>query len=67
MWKSLAAEEPPSGESPVKNAFQDFARWVQDDSYRSPTLVTGKDARKSVELIQAIYESARSGRTITLR
>jgi site-specific DNA recombinase len=67
MWKSPEADEPPSGASPVRNAFQDVARWVQDDGYTSPTLVTGDEARKSVELIQAIYESARTGTTVTLR
>jgi UDP-N-acetyl-2-amino-2-deoxyglucuronate dehydrogenase len=66
MWKSLEADEPPSGEPPVLNAFQDVARWVRDDSYDSPTLVKGEDSRKSIALIQALYESARTGRTVTL-
>jgi len=66
MWKSTVAEAPPTVELPASNYFQDFARWVLDDDYRSPTLVTGEEARRSVELILAAYESARTGRTVTL-
>lgn len=66
MWKSLEAAEPPDGTSPVRNSFEDMARWVHDDSYSSPTLVKGPESRTSIELIQAIYESARTGQTITL-
>ena len=66
MWKSLDAEHPPSDSVPAINACQDFARWVIDDAYDSPMLVKGRDARKSVALIEAIYESARTGRTVNL-
>jgi len=66
MWKSLEADAPPDAQPPVLNTFQDVARWVNDDGYDSPTLVRAADSRKAIELIQAIYESARTGRLITL-
>ena len=66
MWKSLEADAPPSAEPPVLNTFQDVARWVRDDGYDSPTLVKAADSRKAIELIHAIYESARTGKLITL-
>jgi predicted dehydrogenase len=66
MWKAEGLAEPPAVERPARNAFQDAARWLRDDGYRSPTLVTGDEARRSVELILALYESARDGRTVTL-
>ncbi|MCC6178166.1 MAG: Gfo/Idh/MocA family oxidoreductase [Chloroflexi bacterium] len=66
MWKSTVAECAPTGPLPAQSAFQDFARWVRDDAYTSPTLVTGEGARKSVAFIQALYESARTGREVTL-
>jgi predicted dehydrogenase len=67
MWKSTVSEEAPTVTLPAKNAFQDVARWVQDDSYSSPTLVKGEESRKSVELILAVYESARTGQPVTLK
>lgn len=66
MWTSTVAPSPPAGELPARNSFQDFARWVRDDAYSSPTLVKADQARKSVELIQALYESARTGKEVTL-
>ena len=66
MWKSLHAEQPPEAVSPVLNTFQDMARWVRDDAYSSPTLVKAADSRKAIELILAIYESARTGKLIQL-
>ena len=66
MWKSLHAEHPPEAVSPVLNTFQDMARWVRDDAYTSPTLVKAADSRKAIELILAIYESARTGQLIRL-
>jgi UDP-N-acetyl-2-amino-2-deoxyglucuronate dehydrogenase len=66
MWKSLEAENPPDGSLPALNTFQDMARWVRDDTYDSPTLVKAADSRRAIELIHAIYESARTGRVITL-
>ncbi len=53
-------------ERPAANAFQDFARWVRDDAYASPTLVKAPDGRRSIELIEAIYRSARSGERVVL-
>jgi UDP-N-acetyl-2-amino-2-deoxyglucuronate dehydrogenase len=66
MWKSLESETPPAAVSPVLNTFQDMAHWVRDDAYVSPTLVKAADSRKAIELILAIYESARTGKAITL-
>jgi predicted dehydrogenase len=66
MWKSLEAAAPPEASLPALNTFQDMARWVRDDAYASPTLVKAHDSRRAIELIQAIYESARTGKVITL-
>src|SRR5215212_178091 len=66
MWKSLEADAPPEAPLPALNTFQDMARWVRDDAYASPTLVKAADSRRAIELIQAIYESARTGTVITL-
>ncbi|HZO32859.1 MAG TPA: Gfo/Idh/MocA family oxidoreductase, partial [Chloroflexota bacterium] len=66
MWKSLDADAPPDVEPPVVNTFQDVAHWVKDDAYSSPTLVKAADSRKAIELIHAIYESARTGKLVTL-
>ncbi|HZN72618.1 MAG TPA: Gfo/Idh/MocA family oxidoreductase [Micromonosporaceae bacterium] len=43
---------------------EDFVRAVRED--REPA-VTGREAVKSLEIVQAIYESSRTGRTVTLR
>jgi predicted dehydrogenase len=51
---------------PAAHAFQDMARWVRDDGYDSPTLVKPAAARASLQLVLAIYESARSGSTVRL-
>ena len=53
-------------ERPAANAFQDFARWILDDAYTSPTLVKAPDGRKSIALIEAIYRSARTGERVVL-
>jgi UDP-N-acetyl-2-amino-2-deoxyglucuronate dehydrogenase len=66
MWKSLEAETPPEAKLPALNTFEDMARWVRDDTYESPTLVKAADSRRAIELIHAIYESAKSGKVITL-
>ena len=66
MWKAEGLAEPPAVAPPARNAFQDMARWLHDDGARSPALVPGEEARRSVELILALYESARTGRTVTL-
>jgi UDP-N-acetyl-2-amino-2-deoxyglucuronate dehydrogenase len=66
MWKSLESEQPPQATPPALNTFQDMARWVQDDTYASPTLVKAADSRRAIELILAIYESARTGQLIRL-
>lgn len=66
MWKSLEADAPPNATPPALNTFQDMARWVRDGNYASPTLVKSADSRRDIELIQAIYESAKTGKMITL-
>jgi predicted dehydrogenase len=57
---------PAQVQPPAINVFQDVARWIQDDSYTSPTLVKGEESRRTVELVLAIYESARTGQTVSL-
>jgi predicted dehydrogenase len=42
---------------------QDFIEAIRDD--REPA-VTGREAVKSLEIIQAIYESSRTGETVEL-
>jgi predicted dehydrogenase len=66
MWKSVEAETPPEAKLPALNTFQDMARWVRDDSYDSPTLVKAPDSRRAIELIHAIYESAKTGKVVNL-
>jgi len=58
---------PPEAVAPAaKNIIDDMARWVRDDDYESPTLVRPAAARASMELVLAIYESARTGQTVRL-
>lgn len=57
---------PTSVAPPVLNAFQDMARWVRDDSYSSPTLVKEVESRKVMEVVLAVYESARTGTVVSL-
>jgi predicted dehydrogenase len=57
---------PLTVEPPALNAFQDMARWVKDGSYSSPTLVKEEESRASMEVVLAVYESARTGKTVTL-
>ena len=53
-------------ERPARPKRHKVRRWVVDDAYTSPTLVKAADSRKAIELILAIYESARSGKVIAL-
>ncbi len=67
MWAVNGQTEPPAGITPpAANIFQDMARWVRDETYRSPTLADGPDSRRTLELVLAVYESARAGRTVAL-
>lgn len=66
MWRSPDAEQLPSATPPAVNVFQDVARYVRDDAYRSPSLVLPDEARRAVELVQAIYRSSQTGQTVTL-
>lgn len=66
MWKTVEGEASSQVTLPAVNVFQDYARWVLDDSYNSPTLAKAEDSRKTLELVLAIYESARSGKPVTL-
>jgi len=60
------AELPRSVRPEAINIFDDMVRWVRDDLYASPTLVKPAEARASMALVLAIYESAREGRTVNL-
>jgi len=67
MWTVANGENVPSVLiPPAINVFQDVARWIQDGHYASATLADGEDSRKTLELVLALYESARTGRTIAL-
>lgn len=67
MWKLADGQDQVElVQPPASNVFQDFARWVLDDAYDSPTLVKAQEARRSLELIVAVYESARTGKTVAL-
>ncbi|MCL4535352.1 MAG: Gfo/Idh/MocA family oxidoreductase [Bacteroidetes bacterium] len=66
MWKTVEGEVPSQVSLPAVNVFQDYSRWVLDDNYSSPTLAKAEDSRKTLELVLAVYESARSGKTVTL-
>jgi predicted dehydrogenase len=56
----------PAAISHVGHARQlaDFVRAIET---RTAPLVDGREGRKAVEVIQAIYESARTGRTVVIR
>ena len=51
---------------PAVSVFEDMTRWVQDDRYASPTLVKPDESRAAMEVVLAVYESGRTGRTVTL-
>jgi UDP-N-acetyl-2-amino-2-deoxyglucuronate dehydrogenase len=59
-------ELPRAVTPPAINVFDDMARWVRDDAYTSATLVNAEASRASMALVLAIYESARTGKTVTL-
>jgi len=65
---AAAAPETPS--PPHEEPTNTFARNLDDIARAArdgrPPLVSGAEARKSVEIICAIYESARTGRPVTL-
>jgi len=65
MWKAESSDAPlPEVPSPAANVFEDYIRWIRDDGYVSPTLVKPDQSRKAVELVLAIYESARTGKSV---
>jgi predicted dehydrogenase len=47
-------------EPPAASVFEDFARWLRDDAYVSPTLGTPAQAVHAVDIVDALYRSARS-------
>lgn len=68
--KDRIKEEITSASSHKMSSYESHKRQYQDivnaiSEKRDPQ-VTGEEARKSVELILAIYESAKSGRTVKL-
>jgi predicted dehydrogenase len=67
MAKFVEREDVPLAVAPESlNAFQDMARWVRDNTYSSPTLVKPEPSRQAMEVVLAVYESARSNKTVTL-
>lgn len=67
MWKVIGdGEVPGEAQPPAVNIFQDYARWVLDDDYSSPTLAKAEESRKTLELVLAVYESARTGKSVSL-
>jgi UDP-N-acetyl-2-amino-2-deoxyglucuronate dehydrogenase len=60
------AELPEPDPPRSVNVLADVTAALADPSYRSPTLVRGADARTSVEIVDAIYRSARSGERVRL-
>jgi predicted dehydrogenase len=65
MWQTADGTPFPPDPPPARSTFADMARWI-GGAVPSPALVTGAAARQSVELVLALYESARTGRTVTL-
>ncbi|MGW6358120.1 Gfo/Idh/MocA family protein [Streptomyces sp. NPDC055092] len=69
VWDPAANSDPPlaaihEGLMPYHaEQIDDFLRAVAED--RDP-LVTGAEARKALEVVQAIYTSSRTGETVTL-
>lgn len=58
-----ATDLQPDGPSFHQLQIQDFLRAVRDGR---PPLVTGEEGRKSLEIIQAIYRSSRTGQPVRL-
>jgi predicted dehydrogenase len=65
MWHTADGTSFPTDPPPARSAFADLARAVRGEM-PSPALVIGDAARQSVELILALYESARTSRTVAL-
>lgn len=67
LWKFVHDPDLPSEiQPPSINIFQDYARWVLDDDYHSPTLPGARESVKTLEMVLAIYDSARTGKPVTL-
>lgn len=65
MWKVTGgSQEPPEVAPTASNVFEDMVAWINDDGLASPTLARGRDARQAVALVTALYESARTGKTV---
>jgi UDP-N-acetyl-2-amino-2-deoxyglucuronate dehydrogenase len=62
---SVGAADPSAGMTPElhRAIFADFLEAVENN--REPS-VSGREARKAVELILAMYESAKTGKTVEL-
>lgn len=58
------ARELPA--TPPINVFQDYARALLQPGSASPTFVSGRQTLTSVKLVSALYESARTGRPVTI-
>jgi predicted dehydrogenase len=57
-------ELPPPEQPP--NVLADVVAALADSGYRSPTLVRGAEARKSVEIVDALYRAAATGAPVTV-
>ncbi|MFE5323902.1 Gfo/Idh/MocA family protein [Paenibacillus sp. NPDC056579] len=79
LWKTIDGEEPPAAAASSKAEGSNDPQAISNDGHyiliddlihairedRDP-LISGEEARKAVELILAIYESARTGREVKL-
>jgi len=50
-------------EPPAKNSVDNMVRAINEDF---PIMVTGEEGRNSVELVEAIHKSAKSGKVVKL-
>ena len=59
--------EQPGGDLARQGHARQLADFVQAVRERRQPLVDGREGRRSVEVIEAIYRSARTGRTVELK
>jgi len=63
---SAGASSPSAGMTAELHR-ANFAEFLEAVEQRRPPLVSGPEARKAVEIVLAVYESARTGRPVALR
>lgn len=59
-----AADPAAIGHAAHRDLFKDFLKSIQ---LKTPSSIDGKQGRRSVELIEAIYKSAKTGKRISLK